>query len=99
MKVSNFKNCQLCSHLKMEKFAGGDVVIKEGDVSNNKLYIIFQGTCLMIRKKPMDNLQDDGGYQRTPVLIATPLVQQAGEVGKGWMFAKKLTAQLVYRSY
>lgn len=36
----------------MEHFRGGEVIFKEGDKSNDKLYIIFNGKVALIKSKP-----------------------------------------------
>ncbi|CAD8139671.1 unnamed protein product [Paramecium pentaurelia] len=42
----------LCGKFKMEHFKGGEVIFKEGDKSNDKLYIIFNGKVALIKQRP-----------------------------------------------
>ena len=42
-----------CSQLRMEHYFAGDVIFEEGDLSNDKLYIIYSGTVLLFRRKPV----------------------------------------------
>lgn len=42
----------------MERFKGGDVIFVEGDVSNDKLYIIFNGKVALMRARKFETFQD-----------------------------------------
>lgn len=48
----NSLKSQLCGKFKMEHFKGGEVIFKEGDKSNDKLYIIFNGKVALIKQRP-----------------------------------------------
>jgi hypothetical protein len=37
------KNVKICSRFTHEKFNALDIIIKEGDISNDKMYIIASG--------------------------------------------------------
>ncbi|CAD8061212.1 unnamed protein product [Paramecium sonneborni] len=41
----------LCGKFKIEHFKGGDIIFKEGDKSNDKLYIIFNGKVALIKQR------------------------------------------------
>ncbi|CAD8053262.1 unnamed protein product [Paramecium sonneborni] len=41
----------LCGKFKMEHFEGGEVIFQEGDKSNDKLYIIFNGKVALIKQR------------------------------------------------
>ncbi|KAM3134740.1 hypothetical protein pb186bvf_013215 [Paramecium bursaria] len=47
----------ICSRLKMEYFKGGDLIFQENAPSNDKLYIIFYGSAVLMREKKMETLQ------------------------------------------
>jgi len=38
----------------MEHFFAGDVIFEEGDKSNDKLYIIYSGSVMLFRRKPVE---------------------------------------------
>ena len=43
----------------MEIYNGGEVVFKEGDPSNDKLYMVYAGTCMLMRTKKLEKLNED----------------------------------------
>lgn len=54
-KARNRENIlTFCSHLRMEHFTAGDIIFEEGDLSNDKLYIIYSGSVLLFRRKPVE---------------------------------------------
>jgi CRP-like cAMP-binding protein len=38
----------------LERFSSGTILFKEGDKSNNKLYMILEGSVVLLKKKVLD---------------------------------------------
>ncbi|CAK88255.1 unnamed protein product (macronuclear) [Paramecium tetraurelia] len=63
----------LCGKFKMEHFKGGEQIFKEGDKSNDKLYIIFNGKVALMKARPQQIQQS---IEKTPEIQKTPSVPQ-----------------------
>ncbi|CAD8056379.1 unnamed protein product [Paramecium sonneborni] len=63
----------LCGKFRMEHFKGGEVIFKEGDKSNDKLYIIFNGKVALMKARPQQMQQI---IEKPPEIQKTPAVQQ-----------------------
>lgn len=51
------KLVEFCGRFKMEHFSAGDIIFQEGDPSNDKFYIIYYGSVLLLRSQKMEQLQ------------------------------------------
>ena len=65
---------RLCSELTMEQFQGGEIIIKKGEQSNDKLYIIFFGSVFMMKSQNQKKIID--------TQIQTELPQDRGDNNK-----------------
>ncbi|CAD8144376.1 unnamed protein product [Paramecium pentaurelia] len=63
----------LCGKFRMEHFKGGELIFKEGDKSNDKLYIIFNGKVALMKARPQQIQQS---IEKSPDIQKTPSVPQ-----------------------